>query len=63
MAVDSIKRNKRQYNWQKENGERINILFEKGTKDRINAVRGSESISEYIRNAVKDRLEKANPKT
>ncbi len=61
--VDTEKRNKRQYAWKKENTERIDILFEKGTKDRINAVRGEKSISDYVRNAVKERLEKdENPK-
>ncbi len=56
--TDTKKRNQRQYAWQKENSERINVLFEKGTKSRIDEVRGSSSISEYIRSAVSERLKK-----
>ena len=55
-----IKRNQRQDNWRKENKERINILFEPGTKDRITAA-ASElniSVSEFIRQAVEEKLNK-----
>ena len=61
MPQSNTERNHRQYNWQKENTERINILFEKGTRDRIDAVRGSTSISEYIRAAVAERLSQDTP--
>ena len=56
--MDTVKRNKRQYAWKKENVERIDLLFEKGTKDQINSVRGSMSVSEYVRIAVKEKLER-----
>ncbi len=59
---DTAKRNKRQYDWQKENAERINVLFTKGTREKIDAVRGSRSISEYIREAVADKLEQESSK-
>lgn len=59
---DNTKRNKRQYTWQKENTERINVLFTKGTREQIDAVRGNRSISEFIREAVSEKLEKESGK-
>lgn len=58
MAEDIQKRNARQYNWQKENKERINILFDKGTKDRIKlaADKHCQTSSEYIREAIEKSL-------
>jgi len=55
-----IKRNQRQDNWRKENKERINILFEPGTKDRITAAASdlNISVSEFIRQAVEEKLNK-----
>lgn len=35
MAEDTKKRNSRQYNWQKENTDRINFTMPKGKKERI----------------------------
>lgn len=60
MAIDIEKRNQRQYNWQKEQKERINILFEKGTKDRIKAAAAKLNIntSEFIRNAIDEKIDK-----
>lgn len=55
--VDTVKRNKRQYDWQKENIERINVVFEKGTKEKILAT-GAESVSGFIREAVEEKLKK-----
>lgn len=46
------------YEWKKQNTERIDILFEKGTKEKINQVRGQKSIAEYVRHAVAVQLEK-----
>ena len=54
--VDAEKRNKRQYAWQTENRERINILFDKGTKARIEAT--GAKVSEFIREAVEEKLQK-----
>lgn len=52
------KRNIRQETWKKENKERINILFEPGTKDRITATASdlNISVSEFIRQAVEEKL-------
>ena len=60
MAVDTVKRNKRQYEWQKENSERINFTMKKGTKERIKhaaEVRGMKP-SEFIRAAIEQELER-----
>ena len=49
---------KRQNAWIKEKAERISLLFERGTKARIQVVADAEgvSISEYVRKAVEARL-------
>lgn len=56
-----IKRNQRQDTWRKENRERINILFEKGTKARIQAAADQQNIkvSEFIRQAIDEKLQKS----
>lgn len=58
MAVDTKKRNTRQQNWINENKERLNLLFEKGTKERLTkaAAASNVSLSEYVRNAVNAKL-------
>jgi len=58
MAENIQKRNTRQYNWQKENKERINILFDRGTKDRIKlgADKLGQTSSEFIREAIEEKL-------
>ena len=58
MAVDTVKRNKRQSEWIKNNQERINLLFEKGTKARIdNACKVlGISKSEFARQAIEEKL-------
>ena len=50
MPTDTTKRNKRQYQWQKENTERLNLLFVKGTKEKIQRAAQNRgiSISEYV---------------
>lgn len=60
MAVDTKKRNTRQQNWINENKERINLLFEKGTKERLKeaAAAANVTISEYVRQAIEEKLEK-----
>lgn len=58
MPEDKQKRNARLNRWKAENKDRINILFEKGTKERI-AVASEivgESASEFVRKAVEQRL-------
>lgn len=60
MAVDTKKRNTRQQTWINENKERINLLFEKGTKERLKeaAAAANVTISEYVRQAIEEKLEK-----
>lgn len=60
MSVNIEKRNKRQYNWQKETKDRINFLMDKGTKDRITLAAEKEgtNASEFIRRAIEERLYK-----
>lgn len=62
MAVDTKKRNTRQQNWINENKERINLLFEKGTKERLSqaAAASGVSLSEYVRNAINSKLQEDN---
>lgn len=56
--IDTVKRNKRQYDWQKQNTDRINFTMPKGTKDKIQAAATAEKIkpAEWMRRAVYDRL-------
>ncbi len=58
MAVDTEKRNKRQYEWQKENTDRINFTMPKGTKDQIKEASEKLGIkpSEFIRQAINEKL-------
>lgn len=60
MAVDTKKRNTRQQTWINENKERINLIFEKGTKERLKeaAAAANVTISEYVRQAIEEKLEK-----
>ncbi|MBR4794266.1 MAG: hypothetical protein IKV25_01250 [Clostridia bacterium] len=62
MAVDTKKRNSRQQNWVNENKERINLLFEKGTKERLTqaAAASGVSLSEYVRSAINSKLKEDN---
>lgn len=59
MAVDTKKRNTRQQTWINENKERINLIFEKGTKERLKeaAAASNITISEYVRQAINEKLE------
>lgn len=56
--VDTQKRNKRQYEWQKENTDRLNFVMPKGMKSRI--IEASEKLdmnaSEFIRVAINEKL-------
>lgn len=59
MPIDTAKRNKRQYGWQKENADRINFLMPKGYKAVIKAAAEENGMrpSEFIRAAIDDKLE------
>ena len=52
--------NKQINDWKKENRERINMLFPKGTKEKIKAVADPAglSISEFVTLAINEKLEK-----
>lgn len=61
--MDTKVRNSRQYRWQMENRERINLLFPKGTRGDLEAVCAKLGVSksEFVRQAIRekiDRLEK-----
>ena len=60
MPVDIEKRNKRQYNWQKENTDRINFTMPKGTKEQIKEAADKIGVkpAELIRQAIAEKLEK-----
>ena len=59
MAVDTVKRNERQYKWQTENADRINILLPKGSKQEIKdaADKLGVSASELMRQAIREKLD------
>ncbi|SER63175.1 Ribbon-helix-helix protein, copG family [Butyrivibrio fibrisolvens] len=65
MSENIPKRNKRQNNWQKNNKERINILYDKGTKERIKAAaeKANISTSELVRQAINEKLEQLENNT
>lgn len=58
MGEDKVKRNKRHYEWMKENVERINLMFEKGTKARIDAACEALGVSRsaFVRDAINEKL-------
>lgn len=64
MAVDTIKRNKRQAEWKKENADRIGLLFEKGTKEKLDAASKVLGVtrSEFVRQAIAEKLERMQEK-
>jgi predicted DNA-binding protein len=59
MPVDIEKRNKRQYQWQKENTDRINFTMPKGTKEEIKAAADRLGITpaEFIRQAINEKMQ------
>ena len=65
MTVDTVKRNARQYDWQVENTDRINILLPKGSKQEIKeaASRLGVSASELMRQAIREKLDSLEPDT
>jgi hypothetical protein len=58
IMIDKEKRNKRQYEWQKQNTDRINFTMPKGIKEKIKAAAEKEKINpaEWIRRAIYNRL-------
>lgn len=62
MAVNIQKRNKRQYEWQKENTDRINFTMPKGMKEQIikAAEKAGQKPAELIRDAITEKLDRIN---
>ncbi|MED9905276.1 MAG: hypothetical protein UFG06_13990 [Lachnospiraceae bacterium] len=54
------KRNQRQYTWQKDNTDRLNFTMPKGTKDRILQAAGKGNASDWMREAIFDKLNGAH---
>jgi hypothetical protein len=56
---DAQKRNKRQYQWQAENKDRINFTMPKGRKEKIKEAAQAEGISasEWINAAITEKLD------
>lgn len=65
MPRDIQKQIQRQNDWRKENKERIDVIFPKGTKERVKAAAEitGETPSEFIRQAVNIRLEQTETKS
>lgn len=58
MAVDTVKRNKRQYEWIKENADRLSFIMPKGTKEKIKeaAKLAGVSASAWVLDAIETKL-------
>ena len=54
----TITRNQRQYNWQKKNKDRINVLLDKGLNAEIKEIakKQGKSASEWINEAIKEKM-------
>ncbi len=62
MPEDKQKRNRRQQEWKNENRDRINLLFTRGVKNRVQAAadRAGVSKSAWIEAAINEKLERDN---
>lgn len=60
MPEDKQKRNRRQQKWTDENRDRINLLFTRGIKSRVQnaADRAGVSKSAWIEAAINEKLER-----
>lgn len=60
MAIDKAKRNHTQQVWKDTNRDRINLLFSRGIKDRVQlaADAAGMSKSKWIEGAILDKLER-----
>lgn len=65
MAIDIPKRNKRQYQWEKENKDRINLTFTKGLKERVQEASDQAGLSKtrWVEAAILEKLERQNATT
>ena len=62
MTEDKKKRNKRQQDWQRQSRDRINMIFSKGFKERVQAAAAAVglSVSQYVELAVDEKIESEN---
>ncbi|MDQ0153421.1 uncharacterized protein (DUF1778 family) [Moryella indoligenes] len=60
MPEDIQKRNKRQQKWKDENRDRINLLFTKGIKEKVQEAADISGVSksQWIEAAINERLER-----
>lgn len=57
-AIETLKKQyKRQNDYVKNNYERISVVFDKGTKERIRAACPDGSLNDFIKRAVNKELE------
>lgn len=58
--MDTKKRNSRQYVWQSENRDRINLIFTKGIKEKVSEAAEKEnlSMSQFVEKAVLEKIER-----
>lgn len=65
MAEDTVKRNKRQQKWRDENRDRINLLFSKGIKERVQEASDQVGMSkaQWVEAAILEKLERQNATT
>lgn len=58
--MDTKVRNSRQYRWQTENRERINMLFPKGTRKELQEAADvlGVSMSEFVRQAIREKIDR-----
>ena len=62
MPVDTVKRNKRNQKWTNENRDRINLIFSKGLKEKIESAANADGLSrsQWVEKAIIEKLEKEN---
>ena len=58
--MDTKVRNSRQYRWQTENRERINLLFPKGTRQELQEAADvmGVSLSEFVCQAIREKIDR-----
>ena len=62
MTEDKKKRNKRQQDWQNQSRDRVNMIFSKGFKDRVQEAAAAVglSVSRYVETAVNEKIQRDN---
>lgn len=59
MAEDKTKRNRTNQKWKDKNRDRINLLFSKGMKEKIQAAADAAGLSksQYVEKAILEKIE------